>query len=113
MINLDMIGRVRDRKVYIGGVGTGSNLRATIDPILARHPLHIDYSDTTGYGSSDHTPFTTKHVPVLFFLSRLHTDYHKPSDTCRKIDAPDPAAPLDPIAELGEPMRQEAERARI
>ena len=110
MINLDMIGRVRDRKVYIGGVGTGSNLRATIDPILARYPLHIDYSDTTGYGSSDHTSFITKQVPVLFFFSGLHSDYHKPSDTWDKIDAPDAAELLDLIAEVGEKLGEEAER---
>ena len=42
-----------------------------------------------GYGSSDHTSFTTKQVPVLFFFSGLHADYHKPSDTWDKIDAPD------------------------
>src|SRR5437879_4092348 len=110
MINLDMIGRIRDGKVYIGGVGTGSNLRAIIDPILARYPLHIDYSDTTGYGSSDHTSFITKQVPVLFFFSGLHSDYHKPSDTWDKIDAPGAAELLDLIAELGEKLGEEAER---
>jgi len=50
--------------------------------------LHIDYSDSGGYGSSDHTSFTAKQVPVLFFFSGLHSDYHKPSDTWDKIDAP-------------------------
>ncbi|HKW99252.1 MAG TPA: M28 family peptidase [Bryobacteraceae bacterium] len=110
MINLDMIGRVREGKVYIGGVGTGSNLRATIDPILARYPMHIDYSDSTGYGSSDHTSFTTKQVPVLFFFSGLHGDYHKPSDTWDKIDAPDAAKLLDMIAAVGTKLEDEAER---
>ncbi len=110
MINLDMIGRVREGKIYVGGVGTGSNLRPTLDPILARYPLHVDYSDTTGYGSSDHTSFTTKQVPVLFFFSGLHGDYHKPSDTWDKIDAPDAAKLLDMIAEVGTVLREEAER---
>ncbi len=110
MINLDMIGRVREGKIYVGGVGTGSNLRPTLDPILARYPLHVDYSDTTGYGSSDHTSFTTKQVPVLFFFSGLHGDYHKPSDTWDKIDAPDAAKLLDMIAEVGTALREEAER---
>jgi membrane-associated protease RseP (regulator of RpoE activity) len=110
MINLDMIGRVREGKIYVGGVGTGSNLRTTLDPILARYPLHVDYSDSTGYGSSDHTSFTTKQVPVLFFFSGLHGDYHKPSDTWDKIDAPDAAKLLDLIAEVGTTLREEAER---
>src|SRR5712692_1204727 len=110
MINLDMIGRVREGKVYVGGVGTGSNLRATLDPILARYPMHVDYSESTGYGSSDHTSFTTKQVPVLFFFSGLHGDYHKPTDTWDKIDAADAAKLLDMIAEVGTTLREEAER---
>ena len=110
MINLDMIGRVREGKVYVGGVGTGGNLRATLDPILAHYPMHVDYSESTGYGSSDHTSFTTKQVPVLFFFSGLHGDYHKPTDTWDKIDAPDAAKLLDMIAEVGTTLREEAER---
>jgi hypothetical protein len=113
MINLDMIGRVRDGKVYVGGVATGANLRATLEPLLARYPMHIDYSDTSGYGSSDHTSFTTKQVPVLFFFSGLHSDYHKPTDTWDKIDAPDAAKLLDLIAEVGTTLCEEAERPQF
>jgi hypothetical protein len=113
MINLDMIGRVREGKVYVGGVGTGNNLRAMLDPILARYPLHIDYSESTGYGSSDHTSFTTKQVPVLFFFSGLHGDYHKPTDTWDKIDAPDAAKLLDMIAEVTTTLREEADRPQF
>jgi hypothetical protein len=87
MINMDMIGRVRDGKLYVGGAGTGTTLRQELDQITPRFPLHVDYSDTSGYGSSDHTSFTAKQVPVLFFFSGLHGDYHKPSDTWDKIDA--------------------------
>ena len=75
--------------------------------------LHIDFSDTTGYGSSDHTSFTTKQVPVLFFFSGLHGDYHKPSDTWDKIDAPDAAKLLDLIAEVGTTLREEADRPQF
>jgi hypothetical protein len=110
MINLDMIGRIRDGKVFIGGSGTGSNLRATLEPIIARSPMHFDYSDVAGYGSSDHTSFTTKQVPVLFFFSGLHGDYHKPGDTWDKIDASDAVKLLDTIAEVGEKLREEPER---
>jgi hypothetical protein len=87
MINMDMIGRVRDGKLYVGGAGTGTTLRKDLDAISPNYPLlHIDYSDNSGYGSSDHTSFTTKQMPVLFFFSGLHADYHKPSDTWDKID---------------------------
>ena len=39
-----------------------------------------------GYASSDHTSFVSKRIPVLFFFSGLHSDYHKPSDTWDKIN---------------------------
>ena len=88
MINMDMIGRVRDGKLYIGGAGTGTTLRADLDALTPKFPeLHVDYSDNSGYGSSDHTSFTAKQVPVLFFFSGLHADYHKASDTWDKIDS--------------------------
>jgi hypothetical protein len=64
-----------------------------------KYGLHIDYSEA-GYGSSDHTSFTAKQVPVLFFFSGLHADYHKPSDTWDKIDAPDAAKVLQLVAEV-------------
>ena len=109
MINMDMIGRVRDGKVFIGGVGTGSTLKKLLEEIVPKYGLHIDYSDA-GYGSSDHTSFTTKQVPVLFFFSGLHADYHKPSDTWDKIDAPDAAKLLQMIAEVCEDLREAPDR---
>ena len=48
--------------------------------------LQLDYSES-GFGSSDHTSFNIKRIPVLFFFSGLHADYHKPSDTYEKIDS--------------------------
>src|ERR1022692_3142737 len=87
MINMDMIGRVRDGKLFVGGAGTGTTLRSDLDALTPHFPqLHVAYSDNSGYGSSDHTSFTAKQVPVLFFFSGLHTDYHKPSDTWDKIN---------------------------
>ena len=88
MLNMDMIGRVREDKLYIGGAATGSTFRADLDELVAKTSFRVDYSDS-GYGSSDHTSFTAKRVPVLFFFSGLHGDYHKPSDTWDKINAPD------------------------
>ena len=109
MINMDMIGRMRDGKVFIGGVGTGSTLRQLLEQVAPKYGLHIDYSEA-GYGSSDHTSFTTKQVPVLFFFSGLHADYHKPSDTWDKIDAPDAAKLLQLVAEVGEDLRDAPDR---
>jgi len=109
MINMDMIGRVRDGKIFIGGVGTGTTLRKLLEEVTPKYGLRIDYSEA-GYGSSDHTSFTTKQVPVLFFFSGLHSDYHKPSDTWDKIDAPDAAKLLQMIAEVSEDLRESPDR---
>ena len=88
MINMDMIGRIRDDKVFIGGAGTGTTFENILKTAATRHPFRTDFSEQGGYGASDHTSFTAKQVPVLFFFSGLHSDYHKPSDTWDKIDAP-------------------------
>lgn len=92
MINMDMIGRMRDSKVYVGGVGTGSTFKTLLEAAEKQHGLTVDYSKET-HSSSDHTSFASKQIPVLFFFSGLHSDYHKPSDTWEKINA-GPAAQL-------------------
>jgi Zn-dependent M28 family amino/carboxypeptidase len=86
MLNMDMIGRIHDDKIYIGGVGTGSSFAELLKGTEAKTHLNIDYS-AGGYASSDHTSFVAKKIPVLFFFSGLHSDYHKPSDTWEKINA--------------------------
>lgn len=96
MINMDMIGRIRDEKVYVGGVGTGSTFMAVLEQAEKDEQLKLEYSNS-GYASSDHTSFVTKKIPVLFFFSGLHSDYHKPSDTADKINALSAARLLDLI----------------
>ncbi|HEV2399025.1 MAG TPA: M28 family peptidase [Candidatus Sulfotelmatobacter sp.] len=96
MINMDMIGRIRDDKVYIGGVGTGSTFKGILEQAQKDAPFKIEYSPG-GYSSSDHTSFVTKKIPVLFFFSGLHSDYHKPSDTWDKINAPSAGRLLDMV----------------
>ncbi|MBZ5683188.1 MAG: M28 family peptidase [Acidobacteriia bacterium] len=99
MINMDMIGRVKDDKVYIGGVGTGSSFKSVLEQAQKDSRFKIEYS-AGGYASSDHTSFVTKKIPVLFFFSGLHSDYHKPSDTWDKINAPSAARLLDLISSV-------------
>ncbi|HEY3840716.1 MAG TPA: M28 family peptidase [Bryobacteraceae bacterium] len=117
MINMDMIGRIRDGHIYVGGTGTGSTLKKDLESAAANYPaLKPDYSET-GYGSSDHYSFTSAQVPVLFFFSGLHADYHKPSDTADKIDAPDAVKLLHLIADttqqiIDDPTRPEFHRVK-
>jgi hypothetical protein len=96
MINMDMIGRIKDDKVYIGGVGTGSTFKAVLEQAQKEAPFKIE-SSPGGYSSSDHTSFVTKKIPVLFFFSGLHSDYHKPSDTWDKINGISAARLLDMV----------------
>jgi aminopeptidase YwaD len=110
MINLDMIGRVREGKLYVGGAGTGTTLRGDLDRITPHYKLKVDYSDNSGYGSSDHTSFTAKQVPVLFFFSGLHGDYHKPTDTWDKIDPPAAIEVLQLIADVAMDLETDAAR---
>ncbi len=114
MLNMDMIGRIRDRKVYLGGAGTGTTFRGILNEVGPRHQdLRLELSDQTGYGSSDHTSFTAKQVPVLFLFSGLHGDYHKPSDTWDKIDAPQTAQLLEFAADLIARLAGDAERPQF
>jgi hypothetical protein len=109
MLNMDMIGRVRDGRLFIGGAATGSTFRADLDELVAKTNFRADYAES-GYGSSDHTPFTARQVPVLFFFSGLHGDYHRPSDTWDKIDAPAAVDVLKLVAGMVEKLEIEKER---
>ncbi|PYY04190.1 MAG: hypothetical protein DMG69_31120, partial [Acidobacteria bacterium] len=100
MLNMDMIGRIREDKVYVGGVGTGSSFKMLLEDAQSKSGLKLEYS-AGGYAASDHTSFVSKHIPVLFFFSGLHSDYHKPSDTWEKINASAAARLLELISDVG------------
>jgi hypothetical protein len=109
MINMDMIGRIKDEKVFIGGTGTGATFKDLLDGEKGKFPFHVEYS-ASGYAASDHTSFIGKKIPVLFFFSGLHSDYHKPSDTWDKINAPDAARLLDFIDDVALKIDSASER---
>ncbi|HTS63963.1 MAG TPA: M28 family peptidase [Candidatus Acidoferrales bacterium] len=110
MINLDMIGRMRDNKLYLGGSASGTTLKAIVEKALPAHDLKVDYSGGPSEGSSDHTSFTAHQVPALFFFSGLHSDYHKPGDTWDKIDAAAAARMLSLVADIAQALRDAPER---
>jgi hypothetical protein len=109
MVNMDMIGRIKGQKVYVGGVGTGSTFQSILAIDAKGSPFHFEYS-AGGYAASDHTSFVARKIPVLFFFSGLHSDYHKPSDTWDKVNAPDAARLLDFIAGVITQLDTAAER---
>lgn len=85
MLNMDMIGRMRDDKLVIGGMGTSPAWRTIVEESNRTRGLVLAYQDD-GYGPSDHASFYARDLPVLFFFTGNHEDYHKPSDTHDKIN---------------------------
>jgi Zn-dependent M28 family amino/carboxypeptidase len=85
MINCDMIGRLNDdtKNISVGGFGT-SPLWGKILPSQTKF-LNVKF-DSSGIGPSDHTSFYLKNIPVLFFFTGTHPDYHKPTDDADKIN---------------------------
>ena len=100
MINMDMIGRIKDKKVMVGGAPVGSGVRSVLDALGPKYDLDLDLSDATVYGSSDHTSFKARRVPTLFFFTGLHADYHRPTDTWEKIEVQSTIRLLKLIADL-------------
>jgi Peptidase family M28/PDZ domain len=86
MLNMDMIGRLRDDKIYIMGVDTAAEFRPLVAEAVAGSGLQASITGD-GYGPSDHTSFYASGVPVLMFFTGPHEDYHRPSDTADKINA--------------------------
>ncbi|HYJ38940.1 MAG TPA: PDZ domain-containing protein, partial [Chitinophagaceae bacterium] len=72
------------KTLTIGGIGTSPTWGKTISSVYGKN-LVLRY-DSSGTGPSDHTSFYRKSIPVLFFFTGLHTDYHRPSDDANKIN---------------------------
>jgi aminopeptidase YwaD len=106
MINMDMIGRLTNNRLFVGGVGTSPSFKPWLEEFNQSVHLQLDYSDS-GYGASDHMSFNAKKIPVLFFFSGLHSDYHKPSDTYDKINAPGAVKVLSLVYMLADRLAME------
>ena len=87
MINMDMVGRLNDstQVLTVGGFGTSPEWATAIKMKDKKSPFVIKI-DSSGTGPSDHTSFYRKEIPVLFFFTGLHGDYHKPTDDFDKIN---------------------------
>lgn len=85
MVNLDMIGRLRAKEFEVGGIGTSPGMEAIVKAALAAEGLEASL-DPSGQGPSDHASFDDKKIPVLFFFTGLHDDYHRPGDDVEKIN---------------------------
>ena len=85
MINMDMIGRMVDSSLTVGGVGTSPVFKPLLDSLKAERAFTLGMSNA-GFGPSDHASFYIEDVPVLFFFTGIHNDYHTPRDTWKQIN---------------------------
>ncbi|MCK4749735.1 MAG: M28 family peptidase, partial [Bacteroidales bacterium] len=86
MINLDMIGRLKDSKdLLIGGVGSSMEGETLLNEKLGNRDLHLSFS-YNGLGPSDHAAFYVEDIPVFFFSTGAHEDYHTPEDVIGKLN---------------------------
>lgn len=105
MINLDMVGRLNDstHALTVGGVGTSPAWGEFLEKPNKNFKIAIDSS---GVGPSDHTSFYHANIPVLFFFTGTHKDYHKPSDDADKINYPGEAQVISYVYALVNTMEK-------
>ena len=85
MLNMDMVGRMNDHKLVIFGADTATEFGKVIEDCNVDHLVVTAKGD--GYGPSDQTAFYAKNIPVLFFFTGAHADYHRTTDDADKINA--------------------------
>jgi aminopeptidase YwaD len=85
MINMDMIGRLRDSTLVVEGMGTSPQWEKIVREENRDSLFHLKLKPD-GFGPSDHSSFYAKNIPVMFFFTNLHGDYHRPTDTWEKIN---------------------------
>ena len=86
MINIDMLGRMKpDSSLQISGVGTSLEGESLLNELNNNYNFNLGFS-YEGYGPSDHSSFYTKNIPVFFFSTGAHIDYHTPGDSVESIN---------------------------
>ena len=111
MINMDMVGRLNDstRTLAVGGFGTSPTWSSVINANDKKLPFAIKI-DSSGTGPSDHTSFYRKDIPVLFFFTGQHKDYHRPSDDADKINYEGELAVINYINNLITNLNKQTQR---
>ncbi len=84
MVNIDMVGRLRNNNLMVGGVGTSKESEKLLNT-LNDSILNLSFA-YEGFGPSDHSAFYMKDIPVFFFSTGAHADYHTPRDVVDSIN---------------------------
>ena len=86
MVNLDMVGRLRENRLGIAGNETAGEFAGLLSEADARSPLDLMLGGAEYPGDSDHAPFASVGVPILYICTGSHQDRHTPSDTAEKVN---------------------------
>jgi hypothetical protein len=86
MLNMDMVGRLREDKLSVLGGESAEEWDALVEPLCDRYGL-VCAIGGDGFGSSDQAAFFAADIPVLHFFTGTHAEYHKPSDDAELINA--------------------------
>ena len=85
MVNLDMVGRMRDNSLSVSGTGTSSDFKAIAEKVAEQTNLHITCT-ADGYGPSDQASFVAADIPVFYLTTGGHMEYHTPADLPQTIN---------------------------
>ncbi len=109
MLNMDMVGRLRDNKLIVIGSGTATEWNGLLDDLNKTAGFALAKSES-GFGASDQQSFYTKNVPVLFFFTGTHPQYHTPQDTVDLINAEGEAKVLNLVADCARRVANDVSR---
>ena len=99
MVNLDMVGRMRDHALSVSGTGTSSSFKALAEQVAEQQNLHVTCVPD-GYGPSDQASFVAAEIPVFFLTTGGHMEYHTPADVPSTLNYDGMQQTLDYTKEL-------------
>ncbi len=115
MLNLDMVGRLREGKLTVYGSETSPSWPKLLDEVQAGKVFSMSRR-AGGFGPSDHASFYEKGIPVLHFFTGFHPQYHRPGDDAELLNIEGMRQITDLVVELvvalADPEMQPAHRAQ-
>ena len=120
MLNLDMVGRLREQRLMVGGMQNAAAFEPSVQSNIDDSPLELQVMSSQFDGRSDHASYNNAGIPALFFFTGLHEEYHRPEDDVELINFEGlldivtlsyevvtdlTEAPLDDLTMQGRPVR--------
>jgi S1-C subfamily serine protease len=104
MINMDMVGRLQDNRLMVGGVGSAKPFLDLIDKLNEKHRFDL-LKEPSGQGPSDHASFYAQKVPVFKFFTGFHEQYHRPTDRVETLNVPGLRRVADLVGDVAVELR--------